>query len=118
MVYNLNMRVINLESGLPTSEMAMSRLNNQIFLVRSSRVSAAKIIHGYGSSGKGGVIKAATLRQLRQYKQRGVIKDFCPGEKFGPFSEEGRRVVARLPELRKDSDWARSNDGVTIILFK
>lgn len=111
------MYIINLESGLPTGDQAMSRLNNQIFLARS-RGYAAKIIHGYGSSGKGGVIKAATLRQLRVYKQRGVIKDFCPGEKFGPFGDEGRRVVAKFPELRKDSDWARNNDGITIILFK
>ena len=112
------MRIINLESGLPTGDAAMSRLNNQIYLARATRDPAAKIIHGYGSSGKGGVIKATTLRQLRVYKQRGVIKDFCPGEKFGPFSDEGRRIVAKFPQLRKDSDWARSNDGITIIIFK
>ena len=118
MVYNFSMYVINLESGLPTADQAMSRLNNQIYLARSTKGVAAKIIHGYGSSGKGGVIKAATLRQLRVYKQRGIIKDFCPGEKFGPFSEEGRRIVAKFPALRKDSDWARSNDGISIIIFK
>lgn len=111
------MYIINLESGLPTGDQAMSRLNNQIYLARATRGVAAKVVHGYGSSGKGGVIKAATQRQLRVYKQRGVIKDFCPGEKFGPFSEDGRRIVAKFPQLRQDRDWARNNDGITIILF-
>lgn len=112
------MRVINLENGMPDAATAMSRLGNQIFLVRSSGCAYAKIVHGYGSSGKGGAIKSACLRELLGYKKRRIIKDFCPGEKFGPFSEEGRRIVALHPEIKKDIDWARSNDGISIIVYK
>ena len=61
---------------------------------------------------------AETEEEVREHLRRGFIKDFCPGEKFGPFSEDGRRMVAAFPELNKDRDWARMNDGITVILFK
>ena len=112
------MKEINLESGMPDVSTAMSRLNNQIYAVRASGVRECKIIHGYGSSGKGGAIKSACLMELRGYKRRGLIKEFCPGEKFGPFSEEGRRITALIPSLNKDRDWARSNDGITVVICR
>lgn len=112
------MREINLEAGLPDVLTAMQRLNNSLYAVRASGVREAKIIHGYGSSGKGGAIKSACLRELRSYKLKRMIIDYCPGEKFGPFSEEGRRLVSRDPNLKGDRDWARNNDGITIVVFK
>lgn len=112
------MRIINLEQGLPDTVTAMKKLANQIYLVRSSGVKYAKIIHGYGSGGKGGAIKSACLRELAVYRKRRIIKDYCSGERFGPFSEEGRRIAANYPEIRKDADWGRSNDGISIIIYK
>ncbi len=112
------MKQIDLEAGMPDVSSAMSRLNNQIYAVRATGVRECKIIHGYGSSGKGGAIKSACLMELRGYKRRGIIKEFCPGEKFGPFSEEGRRMTAAMPTLNRDRDWGRSNDGITVILFR
>ncbi len=112
------MRVINLEQGYPTASQAMVKLNNQIYAVRASGVRECKIIHGYGSSGSGGAIKSACLMELRSYKRKGIIKEFCPGDKFGPFNSEGRAMTAINPQLSKDVDWGRNNDGVTIVLFK
>jgi len=112
------MKQIDLEEGRPDVATAMVRLNNRIHAARATGDRACKIIHGYGSTGKGGAIKSACLSELRGYKRRGFIKDFCPGEKFGPFSEDGRRMVAAFPELNRDRDWARMNDGITVILFK
>ena len=112
------MKEINLETGMPDVSKAMTRLNNLIYAVRASGVRECKIIHGYGSSGKGGAIKSACLMELRGYKRRGLIKEYCPGEKFGPFSEEGRRMTALDPSLNRDRDWARSNDGITVVIFR
>ena len=112
------MRTINLEAGMPSSQDAMNTLNNRIYAERATGARCVKIIHGYGSTGKGGAIKSACLSELRGYKRRGLIKDFCPGDKFGPFSEDGRRMVAAFPELNRDRDWARMNDGITVVLFK
>ena len=46
------MRIINLENGLPDTATAMSRLNNGLYAARATGDRYAKIIHGYGSTGK------------------------------------------------------------------
>lgn len=112
------MQSINLEVGLPDVMTAMNRLNNAIYAARATGAREVKVIHGYGSTGKGGAIKSACLRELRNYKTRRIIIDYCPGDKFGPFTEDGRRLVARDPNLKRDVDWARNNDGITIVVFK
>lgn len=112
------MKIINLEDGRPSTIDAMTTLNNRIYAVRASGVRMAKIIHGYGSTGHGGTIRKECRHKLLEYRRRGVIKDLCAGEKFGPFDEEGRRVAAFAPEVRSDTDWGRANAGITIIFFK
>lgn len=112
------MRTINLEAGMPTSIDAMNTLNNRIYAERASGASCVKIIHGYGSTGKGGVIRKDCRMKLTEYRRRGVIKGMIFGEKLGPFDEEGRRAAASHPELRSDIDWGRDNPGITIVFFK
>ena len=51
------MKVVNLENGSPTASQAMDRLTNELYRLRASGIPYVKIIHGYGSSGKGGAIK-------------------------------------------------------------
>ena len=43
----------NLEAGMPTADQAVRRLNTILYAQRAMRTKAFKIIHGYGSSGKG-----------------------------------------------------------------
>ena len=112
------MRTINLEAGMPSSQDAMNTLNNRIYAERATGARCVKIIHGYGSTGRGGIIRKECRRKLLEYKVRHVIKQICPGEKFGPFSEEGRSLSAACPEVRKDIDWGRDNPGITIVMFK
>ena len=112
------MQTINLETGMPNSQDALNTLNNRIYAVRASGARMVKIIHGYGSTGRGGTIRKVRRQKLLEYRRMHVIKDLCPGEKFGPFDEEGRRFAERCPEARKDIDWGRHNDGITVVLFK
>ena len=112
------MRTINLEAGMPTSLDAMNTLNNRIYAERATGARCVKIIHGYGSTGRGGTIRTECRRKLLEYKVRHVIKQIVPGEKFGPFSEEGRSLSAVCPEVRKDIDWGRDNPGITVVMFK
>jgi len=118
MMYNVPMHIINLEQGMPDVNTAMSRLNNRLYAERAMRVRCVKLIHGYGSTGRGGSIKSSCRLKLRDYKRQGVIKAFCAGEQFGPFSNEGRELAALCPEVRSDSDWGRHNDGITVVLFR
>ena len=109
--------VINLEAGMPVVEVARSRLNQGLQSARMRGEKAVKIIHGYGSSGRGGKIKRDTHAVLAQKKEAGLIRDFVPGEEFSPFYEKARRAAAALPSLTRDDDYSRENDGITIVLF-
>ena len=109
--------IINLEEGKPSSEKALMRLRLQISTLKRVGVDCVKVIHGYGSSGKGGVIRIKSRDYLRKMLCEGKIKHFCPGESFGPFEEAGRKTVELKPQLHSDPDWARNNDGITIVLL-
>jgi DNA-nicking Smr family endonuclease len=47
--------------------------------MKKSGVKAAKIIHGYGSTGKGGRLRKATIKLLEESKTNGLIKEFVIG---------------------------------------
>lgn len=112
------METINIEQGHPSVLEAKQKLMNGLYRARASGKPFAKIIHGYGSSGTGGAIKAAIGAELRSYKMRGMIKSFSTGEDFGPFSAEGRAMAAAHKEITRDIDWGRNNDGITVVIFK
>jgi len=109
--------IINLEAGMPTVDIARKRLINGLLTARMTGAKSAKIIHGYGSSGKGGAIKRDTHSFLSKKLTEGTIKGYIKGEDFSPFSENSRRITGFLPELKQDSDYDRGNDGITIVLL-
>lgn len=59
----------------------------------------------------------AARRLLCERQARGQIKAFIPGEEFNAFSAAACAAIQSLPELKKDADYGRQNDGITIVLF-
>ena len=110
--------IINIEEGMPQVENAMKKLRFELNTMRRIGIRQVKIIHGYGSSGEGGALKFATHECLRTMMSEGKIKAFCPGEQFGPFEKMGRSMVELCPAFRNDPDWARSNDGVSLVILR
>lgn len=111
------MRIIDIERGHPVVDQALVRLSQGLRLAKANREKAVKIIHGYGSSGKGGSIKQGTMCFLEEKKKAGFIKDYCKGEEFTPFFNQGRKMVETAPHLKKDCDYNRQNDGITIVIM-
>ncbi len=110
--------IINIEEGLPRVDGAMKKLKLELNTMRRIGINQVKVIHGYGSAGTGGSLKSATHECLRSMMGEGRIKAYCPGEQFGPFERVGRSVIEICPAFRSDPDWARSNDGVTVVVLK
>ena len=108
---------INIEVGMPTVERARIRLEQELRSAKSRRVSAVKIIHGYGSTGKGGAIKRDVQVCLDEKKRAGQIKAFVPGERFSPFDADARQIVTACSPLTKDRDYTKSNHGITVVLL-
>lgn len=113
-----HIRELNLELGLPAAGEALRRLEAELAACRHMHTPLIKIIHGYGSSGKGGRIRTACRKYLEQARQDGFIVCFIPGERFSIFDETTRQYLNAHPLLRQDRDLDRENRGVTYVFLK
>lgn len=111
----MSLRTINLERGLPSLDQARRYLLTQIENARRDHVRLLKVIHGYGSTGSGGVLCVGIRKSLRLRVKEGVAVCIVPGEQFSSDANEARELLARYPVLRRDSDFNRANPGVTIV---
>lgn len=110
-------RIINLEDGMPVVADAMATLGREIRLAKRHGLAAVKLIHGFGSSGRGGKIRVAARRELEILAKRGYVKCIIPGETLSIFDEATRQALSRCPDLRSDPDLERHNNGVTIVVL-
>jgi len=111
------LREVNIKSGMPVVDDAIKRITYNIKNAGPMGVAAIKLIHGYGSTGKGGGIRTESRKYLERLKTRGEIKDFIKGEDFSIFDEGTRKAFLDCDELRRDSDLERHNNGVTIVIL-
>jgi len=111
------LRIINLESGLPTGDEAVKRLSEAIEAAKRDGVRALKVIHGYGSSGVGGVLRQRVQKSLANRRNQGKIRACVFGENWNSFEKVARDVLDQCPALRRDADLNRNNVGITIVLL-
>jgi len=111
------MKIHDIKSSMPTVFVAMTMLENAIrFSKGKERI--IKIIHGYGSTGKGGAIKTATLEFLHDKKQKGEILTFIPGEALWTPMGYDEDITKYKQLLQSDSDYKKGNDRITYVIFK
>ena len=111
-------RIFNVEAGLPTLDEARRLVIEEIKRAKREGARVLKVIHGYGSSGKGGALCIGLRKSFGLRKKEGVIKDFVAGEDFSIFNETVLDLLEAVPELRGDSDLGATNEGVTILWLK
>ena len=111
------MIVVNLESGMPTVDRAMIQLRQTLLTAKSRRTDVIKLIHGYGSTGKGGAIRSAVRRELNLRAEAGEIRCYICGEDFSIFNDDTRQAFLRCDALRKDRDLERHNNGITFVIL-
>jgi hypothetical protein len=111
-------RTYNVEAGLPTVDEGRRLVNEEIRRARREGFKVLKVIHGYGSSGKGGALCIALRKSFKLRRKEGIIREFIPGEDFTIFSDTTLNLLEAVPELRGDSDLGATNEGVTILWLK
>ena len=116
-VMSTAVRVINLEEGFPTRNQAYQKLEAALARARKDGIPALKVIHGYGSTGAGGVLRFAIRGFLRQRKEKGEIAAFVNGESWSSFDERSKLLFKKVPQLVLDSDVGRGNKGITLVLL-
>ena len=81
--------------------------------IRSSSVlRVLKIVHGYGSTGKGGRTREVVLNWL--YRQRPRLRTVIEGADYGILEPDTRRLRAAVGQY-PDPDLDASNRGVTVV---
>ena len=111
----VKVKEINLERGYPTVAAAMSRLVNELSTAKGSGCKAAVIVHGYGSSGTGGAIKAAAKGKLKEPFLKGIVKDMVAGEEW--YSRK-KDFLNHCNQLKDFNRYVDGNKGITVVLIK
>jgi hypothetical protein len=109
--------IAHIKAGMPTVDQARKRLAAELDKARASGAVAMKVIHGYGSTGIGGALREAVRRSLQKRKKEGRIRAFVAGEKWDIFDPTAREVLEACPDLARDNDLNRYNEGVTLVLL-
>ncbi len=98
---------------MPDSETALNRLRSCISEARHNGKIFLIIIHGYGSSGRGGVIKEKIRKYLKEKNFRYVV--------YGENMVNQWNNIEKSFNIRgKERDFFRkyySNRGITIVVF-
>lgn len=109
-------KTVNLKQGHPSVETALARLTAEIETARRERVQVLVLIHGYGASGKGGVIREECRKVLHYMRSKKEIDDFVAGE-GGSRSGPAKALFRRYPQLGKDTSFQINNPGITIVVL-
>ena len=102
-------RTVNLEADLPTLDEARRRAIEEIRKSRREGTRVLKVIHGYGSSGKGGTLCVGLRKSFALRRKEGIIKEFIRGEDFSIFNPVVLNLLEAAPELRGDPDLNATN---------
>lgn len=108
---------VNIKYDMPPADTAIKRITYNIHSGKARGAAALKIIHGYGSTGRGGKIRTEARRYLDSQIRRGVIRGYIRGEDFSIFDENTRRCFQLCGDLRADSDLDAHNNGITIVIL-
>lgn len=109
-------KTVNLKLGRPSVETALRRLAVEIGNARNEGVSVLVLVHGYGSSGRGGVIREECRKYLEHLRRQKEINDLVPGDgggKSGPV----KALFRRYPHLREDRELVLPNPGITTVVM-
>ncbi|WP_130863908.1 hypothetical protein [Bacilliculturomica massiliensis] len=111
----MKVREINLERGRPAAETAVRDMVGQLGTGKRQGLRAVILIHGYGSSGTGGSIRAAVREKLRESSLRGLVRDWCGGENWIHRKWE---MIGLCGELAQYQRRIEGNPGVTVVILK
>jgi len=110
-------KVVNLETGRPLVESALRKLQAELQEGRLKNMRVLTVIHGYGSSGKGGAIGAECRKVLAYLKGKGEITEFIPGEEFRRRSGPTQDLLRRFPQMVSNVNLNRGNRGITLVVL-
>ncbi|MBM9518806.1 hypothetical protein JWG39_03105 [Desulforhopalus vacuolatus] len=111
-------RTINLKYDLPTVEDALQRMTQRIGEAKHSGITLLVLIHGYGSSGRGGSIRVECRKVLDYQASLGEIGGYLAGEAFSQNLRAAKHWLQRYPKLAESEYLNRGNQGITLVFLR
>lgn len=111
-------RIINIEQGRPLVGTALKKMENELLRARAEQVRVVTLIHGYGSSGKGGKIRTECRKVLNYLVEQKSVNSVIPGETFRKRNGSGKALLQRYPQLELCCSSDFSNPGITIVVLR
>ena len=108
-------RILNVKDGNTSPEYAMHLTDQMVFDCKQLGEFAFVVIHGYGSSGKGGTIKASVQEHLQCLKKHKKIVDFVPGEMWSDSNQKVVTLQRLCPDLILSDQVKGNNSGITVV---
>ena len=107
------LKTINLELGRPTVDNALKKFGIELKNAKNTGVGCLLVIHGYGSHGKGGLIRTAIREELVDLKDKNQIKTIVYGEDFKILNNDANKLRHKYDEL--GYLFHMTNKGVTVV---
>ena len=104
---------INIKQGMPLAADAMRYLQDSITRFKHDKYNVVLIVHGYGSTGKGGVICEKARQWLKAQERSGRVKQVIFGEDFTQFNFNALALKNKCLEL--EPLLRVCNNGVTVV---
>ena len=100
---------INVENGFTSAE-AIDYIKQ---VISNNKKTCLYIIHGYGSSGKGGIIRQKVRSYLNAQLKNGKVKAVINGEDFNVLNFKALELKNKYKELSEL--FTVCNHGVTVV---
>lgn len=110
------LEIIDLKKENCTVEYALAIVEIEIERASLAGTKVIKVLHGYGSHGKGGLIFLNLRKVLSIWKKQGKIKDFFGGDKWNMSDHTALEILKSDKTIYNDEDFNRFNPGITIIV--
>ena len=104
---------LNIKEGMPLVSEAMEHLKSSLDRCRRNKYKCVLVIHGYGSTGKGGAIHDKARQWLKAQERIGKVKSVIFGEDFSIFNFKSLELKNRYREL--EPLMKVCNHGVTVV---
>lgn len=108
-------KTVNMEDGLPTVEQALVRLQSELHAARQEKIRILTLIHGYGSTGKGGAIRQECRKMLDYLEGIGEVHTVIHGEDFNRKNGSTRHILSRFSVLSRHPHLNHNNKGITLV---
>ena len=104
---------INIKQGMPLVADAMRYLQDKLAGLKREGCECVLVVHGYGSTGKGGAICEKARQWLKAREKNGAVKAVIFGEDFTIFNFKALELKNKYRDL--EPLLRVCNNGVTVV---